>query len=326
MTGSPPAGGADRMQRTLLGLGLMIVGGFFFAGMHGSVRFLSASVHPFEIGFFRQFFAVLLFLPWIARAGKSAWRTQRPGLLVVRSAAQVASLLMWFYALSIVPLAEASSLNFSSTFFVALAAGLILGEAVGMRRWIAVMLGLTGVLIVIRPGFGEVNLGTVLVVAAAVFVAASKIVTKVLSNTDSSPTIVMYTAILMSPMVLIPALFVWQWPTLIQFLWLLAIAAQGTVAHLCLTQAYKIADISAVEPANLVRLIWAALIGFLWFGEVPDGWTIAGALVITGSVAYLAAGEGRASARRRDDMQSRGEPPIVVDGSNRSNEEPASKK
>ena len=304
------------MHRTLLGICLMILGGLFFAGMHASVRFVSAELHPFEIGFFRQFFAFLLFLPWIMKAGKSAWRTTRPGLQFLRAAAQVASLLMWFYALSIVPLAEASSLNFSSTFFVALAAGLILGEAVGMRRWIAVVLGLAGVMIVLRPGVGEMNIGSILVVAAAVFVAASKIVTKVLSATDSSPTIVMYTAILMSPMVLIPAVFVWQWPTLIQFLWLLAIAAQGTVAHLCLTQAYKLADISAVEPANLVRIIWAALIGYLWFAEIPDSWTVTGAIVIAASVAYLAIGERKAG--RQDDRQSADEPPIVDDPKDQS--------
>ena len=306
------------MPRVLLGIGLMILGGLFFAGMHASVRFVSAELHPFEIGFFRQFIAFLLFLPWIVKSGRSAWRTTRPGLQFVRAAAQVGSLLMWFYALSIVPLAQASALNFSSTFFVALAAGLILGEAVGTRRWVAVVLGLSGVVIVLRPGFGEVSFGSILVVAAAVFVAASKIVTKVLSATDSSPTIVMYTAVLMSPMVLIPAVFVWQWPTLIQGLWLLAIAAQGTVAHLCLTQAYKMADISAVEPANLVRIIWAALIGYLWFAEIPDGWTVAGAIVIAASVAYLAVGERRRE-ETQDDRQSAGQPPIVEGQGQREN-------
>lgn len=283
------------MSRTLIGISLMILGGLFFAGMHAAVRFVSQDLHPFEIGFFRQFIAFLLFLPWIFRSGKSAWRTQRPGLQVVRAVVQVASLLGWFYALSIVPLAQATSLNFSSTFFVALAAGLFLGEAVGARRWIAVIIGLAGVMIVIQPGFGEVNLGTLLVVGSAVFVAASKIVTKVLSDTDSSPTIVMYTAVLMSPIVLIPALFVWEWPTWEQSAWLLAIAAMGTAAHLLLTQGYKMGDISAIEPANLVRMIWATAIGFFAFGEVPDEWTIVGALVIAASVAYLALGE-----RRRD--------------------------
>lgn len=284
----------DRIPRALLGIGLVIFGGLFFAGMHASVRFVSAELHPFEISFFRQFFAFLLFLPWIFRTGPSALRTRRPGLQVMRAAVQVVSLLTWFYALSIVPLAEATTLGFSATFFVAIAAGLFLGEAVGARRWTAVIAGFAGVLIVVRPGFIDPNLGMLLVLVSSVFVAASKAITKVVSRSDSTPTIVMYTAILISPMALVPAVFVWQWPTATQFLWLAAVAAQGTVGHLCLTQAYKLADLSAVEPATLVRLIWATLIGMVAFGEFPDLWTVAGAVMIAGSVVYLALGERKA--------------------------------
>lgn len=291
---------ADRISRTLGGILLVVVAGLFFAGMHASVRFISAELHPYEISFFRQFFAFLLFLPWILRTGRVALHTKRPGLQFIRALVQVVSLLTWFYALSIVPLAEATTLNFSATFFVAVAAGLFLGEAVGARRWSAILIGFVGVLVIIRPGFMELNLGVVLVLVSSVFVAASKVVTKMLSATDSTPTIVMYTAILISPMALIPALFVWEWPTTIQFLWLAAVAAQGTIGHLCLTQAYKLADISAVEPAALVRLIWAALIGMIAFSEFPDTWTVAGAVVIAGSVVYLAVGERRAKKPEPD--------------------------
>lgn len=291
---------ADKISQTLLGISLVVVAGLFFAGMHASVRFISAELHPYEISFFRQFFAFLLFVPWIVRTGRGALRTKRPGLQVVRAAVQAVSLLTWFYALSIVPLAEATTLNFSATFFVAIAAGLFLGEAVGARRWSAVVIGLVGVVIVIRPGIMDLNLGVVLVLVSSVFVAASKVVSKMLAETDSAPTIVMYTAILISPMALIPALFVWEWPTATQFLWLAVVAAQGTMGHLCLTQAYKLADISAVEPASLVRLVWATLIGIIAFAEIPDMWTIAGALVIAGSVVYLAVGERRAKKPEAD--------------------------
>lgn len=275
----------------------MILAGLFFAAMHASVRYVSADMHPFEIGFFRQFFAFLLFVPWIFRNGGASLRTRRMGMHVLRAAANVVSLLLWFYALSIVPLAEATTLNFSNTLIVTIAAGIILGETVGVRRWIAVALGFVGVFLVIRPGFAEVNLGGLLVIAAAVFVATAKIATKSLSRTESSPTIVMYTALLVSPLALMPALFIWEWPTLAQLAWLVAIAALGTAAHLILTQSYKAADLSALEPASLVRLIWATVIGMIAFGESPDSWAVTGAVVIAISVAYLAVGERAAQAK-----------------------------
>ena len=163
-------------------------------------------------------------------------------------------MLSWFTALTLMPVADATSLSLMGPVFVALLAMMFLGERVGPRRWLGIGLAVAGGLIIIRPGFAEIGAGTWLILFSAVAVSSSKLMAKVLSGTESVATIVALLTFLMVPITLVPALFVWQTPALEQLVFLALIGVLGTIGHLLFVQAYKLADISLVEPAIFTRM------------------------------------------------------------------------
>ncbi len=280
------------------GVALIVIGSAFFASMHAGVRFVSAQIHPFEIAFFRNVFGFLVFTPMLMRSGLMLLHTRRLGAHVGRGAINSFSMLAWFTALSLIPLADATALALAGPLFVTLGAMVFLGETVRLRRWIALGIGAAGTLVIIRPGFEEVSLGALLVLFTAFSVSGSKLIAKSLARTDPTATIVAYLTLIMMPITLIAALFVWTWPSLVQLAWLAAIGVLGSSGHLCFVKAYKFADVSAVEPITFTRLIWAALIGYLVFAEFPDLWVWIGGGMIVAATSYIAHRE--AVARRTE--------------------------
>lgn len=281
---------AAAMPPPLAGFLMVVLAAMIFAAMHNTIRFVTVSegVHPFEAAFIRNLFGVLIFMPWLLKNGVGALRTKRLGLHFGRATLNSIAMLSWFTALSLMPVADATALSLIGPVFVALLAIMFLGERVGPRRWLGIGLAIAGGLIIIRPGFSEVGLGTWLILFSAVVVSGSKLMAKILSATESAATIVALLTFLMVPILALPALLVWQTPTLHQLVLLAVIGLLGTVGHLLFVQAYKLADISLVEPAVFTRMIWAALIGFVLFSEFPDLWTWIGGAVIVVGTTYIA--------------------------------------
>jgi drug/metabolite transporter (DMT)-like permease len=274
----------------LAGFLMIVLAAALFASMHNTIRFITVAegIHPFEAAFFRNLFGLIVFIPFLTKHGLSVFRTRRIGMHLGRAGMNTVSMLSWFTALSLMPVADATALSLMGPVFVALLAIMFLGERVGPRRWFGIGLAIAGGLIIIRPGFSEIGLGTGLILFSAVIVSGSKLMAKVLSGTESAATIVALLTFIMVPTTLVPALFVWQTPTLEQLLFLVLIGVFGTVGHLLFVQAYKMADISLVEPAIFTRMIWAALIGFVLFAEFPDLWTWIGGAVIVVGTTYIA--------------------------------------
>lgn len=288
----------ENISPTVRGIILAIASGAFFASMHGSVRLLSQDLDAMEIAFFRAFFGFLFFTPLLIRTRLSVLRTRRLPLHLLRGIFNGASLLLWFTALSMVPLGDATALSLMGPLFVALGAMLVLGERVRGPRWTALAIGFAGALIIVRPGFQEVNLGMIFVLVSMLFVTCSKLIAKSLSRTDQPSTIVAYLSLTMMVPSGVALIFVWQTPTIEQLLFMVLIGFLGSCGHLLLTTAYKIADISAVEPVVFARLVWAAIVGWFMFAEFPGLWVwIGGALVVAGST-WLARHEAR--ERRRE--------------------------
>jgi len=288
----------ENISPTVRGIILAITSGAFFASMHGSVRLLSQDLDAMEIAFFRAFFGFLFFTPLLIRTRLSVLRTRRLPLHLLRGIFNGASLLLWFTALSMVPLGDATALSLMGPLFVALGAMLVLGERVRGPRWTALAIGFAGALIIVRPGFQEVNLGMIFVLVSMLFVTGSKLIAKSLSRTDQPSTIVAYLSLTMMVPSGVALIFVWQTPTIEQLLFMALIGFLGSCGHLLLTTAYKIADISAVEPVVFARLVWAAIVGWFMFAEFPGLWVwIGGALVVAGST-WLARHEAR--GRRRE--------------------------
>lgn len=256
--------------------------------MHNIIRYVSADVHPFQIAFFRNLFGVLVFVPWLATVGFSTLRTERIWTHVARGAANSLSMLAWFSALALIPVANATSLSLVGPVFVTLGAVLVFKEKVGPHRWLGVIVGILGALIIVRPGFVSVGIAPALILFATFCVSVSKLIAKSLARTDSTPTIVAYLTFLMMVFTLIPALFVWE-PVGLRYIALLAVVGTfGTTGHLFFIKAYKLADVSLVEPVMFMRVIFAAFIGLIVFAEFPDIWTWVGAAVIVGGNTYMA--------------------------------------
>jgi drug/metabolite transporter (DMT)-like permease len=281
------------------------------AVMNGLIRSLADEVHPFQIGFFRCLFGLLVLLPLVLRAGVGSLRTERLGLHALRGGLNAVAMLAFFFAVAITPLATVAALAFTSPLFATLLAALILRERVGRARALGLLLGFFGALVVIRPAGGEVGLGAVLVVASSAVWAAALIDIKVLARTESSVAITVWGALFLTPVTLVAALPFWVGVDTATLAILALIGALGSLTQVSLTQALREADASHVLPADFTKLIWATLIGLVAFGEIPDAWTLAGAGMILLGVAQLtygarrhgpkagdAAGDGRAGGER----------------------------
>jgi drug/metabolite transporter (DMT)-like permease len=255
--------------------------------MHAIVRHLGQSMHPFEIVFFRNLFGLVAVLPLVVHGGPRILYTRRPALHALRGALATGAMLSWFYSLSIVPIAEATALSFMAVIFASLGAVFFLGENMRIRRWSAVIASFTGAMLILRPGFHEVSGGALLVLGSSVCWGLAVVTVKQLSRTESVVSIVAWMAILLTSVSIVPALWVWQWPTWSQLAWLALVGGLATAGHLAMTQALKIADTTSILPLDFTRLVWAAALGYLVFGEVPDRWTWLGGGIIVSSATYL---------------------------------------
>jgi len=292
----------DALPDVLKGILCVVAATVVLAGMNGAIRQVSAEVHPFVIAFFRNLFGLLVFTPMFLKLGLAPLRSQRPGLHLLRASFNVVAMLLYFYALSVTPLALVSALGFVSPLFATIYAMVVLRERVRLRRWTALIVGFVGTLIIVRPGSGDIDLGGLYVIASSAIWAMALMVIKILSRDDRPTTITAMAALLMTPLSLVPALFVWQWPSGGALLWLMLIGALGTLGQIGVAQAFRFADVSAVLPFDFLKLIWAAIIGFLAFSEVPGSATFIGGAVIFASATYIAFRESRigsASARER---------------------------
>ncbi len=276
---------------------LMLASTVFFALMALTIRMASQSMHTFEIAFFRNFFGLLALLPLLHRSGKAVLRTQQLPRYLLRSAIGVVSMLCGFWAIGHLPLAQAISLSYSTPLFVTIAAAIFLHEQVRLRRWTAVIVGFIGVLVIVRPGSASFTLGTLVALSAAVLSGLVAIQIKQLSRVDSADTIVLYTYLFWVPISLVPALFVWQWPQGIAWLWAIGAGILGTGGQLLWTRALKLGDVSALTPISFMQLPIVATAGWLLFGEDISRWTLIGAGIIFAANAYIAHREAQLARR-----------------------------
>lgn len=282
---------------TFRGAVWIILASVCFALMSVTIRLAAKGVDPLEVVFFRNVFNLLFMLPWFLKIGLVGLRTECLGLHFLRTGSSLTSMFFWFTALTMLPLAEATSLSFTAPLFATIGAALFLAEDVRLRRWLAVGVGFIGTLIILRPGIEVVSQGAVLMLIGSVFVATSILLVKVLSRTESPNTMVLWVALIATPVSAIPLFWVWELPEGITWLWLASVGAAATGGHLCFNRAMASADASAVLPFEYTRLIFVAIIGFALFNELPDVWTWVGSLVIFGAGVYIA---NREIAARRE--------------------------
>ena len=282
-----------RLPGSLRGMLMMLVSTLSAILMHTLVRFAADGLPPFEVAFFRNSLGLVFLAPLFLRTGVGAMRTQRLPLHIIRNVLVTASMLSFFTALTLTPLAQVTALGFTAPLFATILAILFLGEVVRLRRWAAIITGFLGVFVLLRPGFEAVSLGSILTIFSALTWGAAIILTKKLSRTDSSLTITFYMSVIMTPLSIIPALWGWEWPSETQWMILFAIAGCGTITQLCFSQALRETETNVVMPVDFFKLLWAAALGAAFFGETPDIFTWIGGAMIFGGATYIAFREGK---------------------------------
>ena len=257
-------------------------------------RHLADNLHMLLIVFWRAAFGVVFMLPWLARRGLGALRTDKIAFHGVRTVSNYGGILFLFYAATLMPFADITAIGFTRPIIGSVLAILILGEAARARRWWATLAGFAGAMIVVRPGFVDFNPGVWLVIGSVVLGGFSAILTRYMVRTDSPDTVAMYMMAFLTPISLVPALFVWRWPDGGELLWLVLIGAIGMVSQRSITRAYHAAEATVALSFDFLRLPVAALIGYVLFAERPDVWVWVGGAVICAATVTLGHRESRA--------------------------------
>ena len=287
------------MTPSIRGVFWMASAALCFSISIGLVRHLSESMSTFEIVFLRQLLGAAVMIPWLWRAGLGALRTRVLPLHGARAVLGYLGMAASYYSVTLIPLADAISLQFTAPLWVAVLAIFVLRESIRFNRWIAIALGFIGVLVIMRPGFAVIGIGMLIALAAALFYAGGDVTVRALSRTDSIPVIMFYGYILQLPFAVVPAALTWTtpgWEVVPAFVVFLA-AAVG--AQWCMTMALSIADASLVTPVLFLQLPLVAVIGFFFFLQIPDVWTGVGAVIILSGTFVLSGWEGRDKAAGR---------------------------
>ncbi len=284
----------------LRGILWVAISGVLFALLNVFTLIPAEHLNSYVMAFLRYLFGALYLLPIILRLGiYRSFHSRRMPLHVFRGALHTAGMMLWFIGLPLTTLAEITALGFTGPIFVTIGAALFLGEDVRLRRWIAVAVGFAGAMIIIRPGFGEIGIGALCVLASTPIFSASNLMSKALARTDSANTIVIWQNMVIVVCAAPFAIAFWQTPLWTDLLWFMAAGLCGTLGHICQQRGYQLADITLLQPIGFLSLIWNTLLGFFLFTQKPDAWTFVGAAVIFSSAMYISHREAvrRAQAR-----------------------------
>lgn len=280
-------------------IGWMLLTGLLFVAVTGIVRHLGSDLPAVQAAFVRYAIGLGFMLPFLYRTLRIQLIPRRIGLHVLRGVVHGGGVILWFFAMARIPIAEVTAIGFTAPLFTTIGAVLFLGETLRARRIAAVIAGLLGTVIILRPGIEAIHVGALAQLAAAPLFACSFIVAKKLTETESGPAIVAWLSVFVTLVLLAPALLVWRTPTAEELLWLTATAACATAGHYTLTRAMLLAELTMLQPFMFLQLIWASLLGLVAFGEVPDVWTWVGGAVIVSAATYIAHRESLAWRTRR---------------------------
>src|SRR6478735_856661 len=278
-----------RADRPFKGIALILASTVFLGASDVTAKYLSATLPSIEIAWIRFLVFALIMTPAMMPGSPLfALPTGRLGLQLLRGLTVLASSLFFISGLSFLPIAEASATGFVSPLFVTALSIVFLGEKVGLRRWIATAVGLVGVIIILRPGSGAFHPAAFFPLVSALAWAGTLIMTRMMSGTERAITTMTYSSI--AGVCILTALvpFVWVTPSWHDILFGIFIGVASTAGQWIVVLAFRYADASVLAPFSYTQLLWVSVLGFLIFGEVPDVWTVTGAVFIVASGLYTA--------------------------------------
>lgn len=290
----------ERLDPTVRGLLWIAVSGLLFVLLNAVLRSMSQQLHPMQAQFLRYIGAVLVMLPMVLRIGLKACWPRRLGGQFWRGGLHTAGLVMWFVALPNIPLADTTAIGFIQPMFIMIGAWLFLGEAMRWERWVAALVGFAGVMVVVGP---QLSLDTgwyhLLMLASSPVFAASFLMTKTLTRYETISVIVLWQAVTVAILSLPLAAWFWQSPGPGMWLLVAVSGVLGVGGHYCQTRGLAIAEASTTQSIKFLDLVWAALLGWLWFGDLPTRTTLIGGAIISVSTIWIAQRESSRRVRLR---------------------------
>ncbi|MBI3452658.1 MAG: DMT family transporter [Rhodospirillales bacterium] len=272
----------------LRGVLLYMAAAMLFACLDALGKYMTRDYHVVQIAWGRYVFHVAFLMILMPRYGVlRPLVSARPVFQLLRGGLLAGVTLLFFTAVSFLPLAEATAIGFVAPLMVTALAALVLKERVGPRRWTAVLLGFTGVLVVIRPGLGAVHWAAFIALAMATCNACYHLATRMLSGVDSAQTTIFYTGIVGAVLLSAAAPFFWTPLDVLGWVQMVTIGMLGGFAHYLFIQAYGCAAPAQLAPYSYIQIVWITILGYMVFGDFPDKWTIIGAAVIVASGLYV---------------------------------------
>lgn len=284
----PPPAGETSSSRPLAGIAWMVLTGILFVGVTAGVKYGGRDLPAAESAFIRYLFGLLFLTPVLMKLGGAGLTARHLRLFAFRGFAHAVGVILWFYAMTRITIAEVTAMNYMTPIYVTAGAALLLNEKLAARRMIAIAVAFIGALIILRPGLRPLGDGHIAMIIAAVFLASSYIIAKRL--TDEVPPAIIVALLSVSVTVcLIPfAATVWIVPTASQVFWMAVVAFFATTGHYAMTRAFAAAPVSVTQPIIFLQLIWSVVLGAMLFGEAVDVWVVIGGLVIVASATFIA--------------------------------------
>ena len=266
----------------------MLSAGLLFVAVTVMVRHLGSDLPAVEAAFIRYLFGLIFLIPVMLRMRWRSLSRENLGVYSLRGLAHGAAVMLWFFAMARIPLAEVTAIGFTTPIFTTIGAMLIFHEKLRARRIMAIVIGFLGMLIILRPGFESIEIGSLAQLVAAPCFAISFLFTKRLTRTENASEILLMLSIFCTLALLPGALLYWRTPTPVELGWLALVAVFATAGHYAMTRAIAYAPLSVTQPISFLQLVWAIVFGYWLFDEVPDIWVCVGGVLIIAAISYMA--------------------------------------
>ncbi|MEM7240484.1 MAG: DMT family transporter, partial [Pseudomonadota bacterium] len=286
-------------DRTLEGIGWMVLTTLFFVTVTGIVRFLGSDMPAAEGAFIRYAIGLAMLVPFMGPLLRNRPTPKALKIYTMRGLLHGMAVMLWFYAMARIPIAEVTAIGYTAPIFVAIGAAVFLGEQMKLRRIVAILVAFVGTLIILRPGLQEISPGHLAQLGAAPCFAASFLLAKRLTDTVDATSIVIMLSVGCTIFLFPIALSDWRDPTWVELFWLTLTAIFATAGHWTMTRAFSCAPITVTQPVGFLQLVWATLLGVTVFGEGIDPFVILGGAVVIGSATYISHREAVAARKPR---------------------------
>jgi drug/metabolite transporter (DMT)-like permease len=283
----------EKKNKSLVAIFWMFITGLLFVGVTGIVKHLGSGLPAAEAAFLRYVMGLVFVIPLIGLMKRANLTKVELSLFVWRGAVHSVGVMLWFYGMTMLPMAEVTAMSYLSPVFVTIGAALFLGERLAALRIMAIVFAIIGVLVILRPGFREVSLGHIAMLINGGLFAASYLIAKVMADRVEPLVVVGMLSIFVTIGLAPWAFLVWVPPTLTQLGWTFVLATFATAGHYTMTLALRAAPIAVTQPVTFLQLIWSILLGILIFNESFDEWVVIGATIIILSISFIMWREGR---------------------------------